>query len=261
MKKLFFVLFAFCAGIGFADAQSTLKVRLADNSPFNISVNGRYFNRQGTSITLGDLPPGRQHIKIHTIVHDRWGRGYDRVIYQGTVNTEYRMATHFVYDPYTRRITIKETPTDGGYVSAPDEGNNDDRYRSDDRGNNNDDQGRRSNDDAVASNKNSSMPAASPVPMGSFTDERSDKLKTKVDAKKTDTEKLALIKDELRKETLTTIQVGVMMDWFLFESTKVEFLKWAYNNTTDKDFYSDLAAKLNYKSSKDELSQFLKDRK
>src|SRR5262249_40457197 len=115
MKKLLFVLFMLLTASICSMAQSTLQVRLADNSRFKVAVNGRHFNRLGTSITVGDLPPGRHHLKIYSVAYDRWGRGYERTIYQGRVNTEYRMATHFVYDPYTRSINIREVLADEDY--------------------------------------------------------------------------------------------------------------------------------------------------
>jgi hypothetical protein len=265
MKKMFAFLITVLFASQFSIAQSTLRVRLADNSRFNISVNGRHFNRHGSSITVGDLPPGKHHLKIYVVAHDRWGSAYDRVIYQGSVYTNYRMLTLFVYDPYTRRIKLKEMPADRNDEQPL--ANTDNQYRAnyDDRSGGN--KGGRNSDiddeqNPTATDKaERTLPAASPIAVGSFTDAETVKLKERSDAKKTDTEKLKLVKDALKRETLGTIQVDGIMDWFLFESTKLEFVKWAYDITIDRENYRSLTSKFEYKSSKEELEQFIRNRK
>lgn len=264
MKQLTTLLFVLLAGAGGTNAQSLLRVHLADNSRINISVNSRYFNKRGTTVTVGDLPGARHYLKIFGVTYDRWGRVYDRLIYQGTVSTYDGMITNFIYDPYTRRVTMRTNPIDdsrNGYA----------QNQPTDRYNGNRDivpdlstppaQPPAPEDDTKVSPQQGGTPAASPVGTSTLTDQASDKIKTKVDAKGTDTEKMKYLKEALRNETLTTFQVSYMMDWFLFESTKLEFARWAYNITTDKEYYDDLAAKFNYNSSKEELQQFLESTK
>jgi hypothetical protein len=273
MKKLFLLLLVASIGLTDAVAQSQLRVHLADNSRISVAVNGRRFNTRGTSVTVGDLPPGRHSLRIFALTYDRWGRSYDRIVYQGSVVTSYLMATHFVYDRYSRRVDVRNISLDGAYSSLSSGQHPDNsQYRmnyddgSDRNANINSYEKYDKNQPAVTDDENKvnpsqSGPVASPVPTGSFDDAESEKLKSKVDAKGTDTEKLKLIKESLKRETITTFQVSYIMDWFLFESTKVEFAKWAYTITTDKDFYNDISAKFNYKSSKEELDTFLQNRR
>ncbi len=271
MKKLLVVILSFFVSMNCVLAQTLLRVRLADDSRFNISVNGRHFNKQGTSITVGDLPPGKHFLKIYSVAYDRWGSAYDRVIYQGSVVTNYRMITQFVYDPYTRRVNIKDIPSGENGGPVPDYQNPDNnQYRAyyDNGSGKKYSQKEQDNSDNSAppvandaGNSASGVPAASPVPAGTFADTELEKLKARTDAKNTDTDKLKLVKEALKKETVTTFQVSAIMDWFLFESTKLEFAKWAYNITTDQDFYGDLSSKFDYKSSKEELEQFIKSRR
>lgn len=273
MKRLFLLLVVASACIAEVAAQSVLRVQLADNTRFNMSVNGRHFNRRGTSVTVGDLPSGVHFLKIFKVGYDRWGNYFDRLIYQGTVTTRYGMITNFVYDPFTRRITARNMPQDSytgygnnhpdnnqyrGYYKDGSTGNDDQYNQQQSMPDNSSPAQPMVNDDPSPT---PGAPAASPLPAGSLSDDDADKLKTKVAAKATDTEKLKFLKDVLSKETVTTFQVSTMMEWFLFESSKLEFAKWAYAITTDKDYYGDLAAKLSYKNSKDDLEQFLNSKK
>ncbi len=242
--------------VGSVHAQSQLKIRLADNGRFNVSVNGRYFDRRGTSVTVGDLPPGRHKVKIFRMVYDRWGRSFNNLVYTGWVNTDYKMVTYLTYDPYIRAARIREVPF-GNTPERVNPGEPDSHYNEGYPEPEPDVKSSVAVPDKPAEKPKNDM-AASPVPTGSLTDEKAKAIKDKVAGKKTDTEKFNLIRSELAGATFTTIQVCVFMDCFLFESTKVDFAKWAYKNTADKEFFSDVVAKLSLKESKDEMNRFLK---
>jgi len=271
MKKITTLIVAAIAISGQVAAQSVLRVRLADNSRFNVSVNGRYFDRKGTSVTVGDLPAGNHYVKIYKVSFDRWGRAFDRTIFQGTVRTRNGMLSQMVYDPYSRRMGVNLIPENNGTNRPQDTYNDPTRAQYNDV----------SEPDRMANKEKQDVsneplpsvvevdnndvpkgrPAASPMPEGSMTDNDMDALKAKVAAQKTDTEKLKLLKSELRKETITTLQLSEMLDWMLFESTKVELAKWTYHITEDKDFFGDIFSKFSYQSSKDELKLLMDNRK
>ncbi len=271
MKRTASLILAVFAMYCQVSAQSVLRVRLADNTRFNVSVNGRYFDRKGTSITVGDLPAGNHYVKIFKVSYDRWGRVFDRTIFQGTVRTRNGMVSHMVYDPYAKRMGVNLVPDSNVPASRP--AFNDDQNRA--KYNDVPEPSRMAKQDRPVSayepepaqvapernNPPSDQPPASPMAEGSMTDSDVEALKGKVDGQKTDTEKLKLLKSELRKETITTFQLATMLDWLLFESTKVELAKWAYYITKDKDFFSDIFYKFGYQSSKDELKQFAEDKK
>jgi len=239
------------SGIVPAGAQSALKVRLTDNSPLNVAVDGRYFNKRGTSVTVGDLPPGKHFVQVYNFMRGYNGRGREHIIFEGKVRTTEGMMTLLEYDPYNRQSDIHDMEMPAVNMN-PEQG----QYRNND--NNND---RRYEDNGYSyprrRNSNDAQPAS---PVSSVTETRIDQLKTTVNAKKTDTEKTNLLKSELQNEQLTTSQVGMMMDWLSFESAKVEFAEWAYNLTLDKENFADLESKLTYKNFQDDLDKFLKSK-
>jgi len=71
---------------------------------------------------------------------------------------------------------------------------------------------------------------------------------------------MKVLKDALANETFVTYQVGNMMDWFSFESSKVDFAEWAYTKTVDKENFTDLENKLTYKNYRDDLDKFIKSK-
>lgn len=221
-----------------------LRVQLADNSPFTISVDNRYFNNRGTSITVGDLPRGRHRLQIFSYKEGRRGRGYEDEIYSGIVKTHDGMITMFGFDPYSGGTQVSEQPMGEYSQGLPPQAGDQQQPPADNYQN------------------QSSQPVASPAPqkMGSLTDAKIDQLKTNVASKKTDTEKMNLLKDQLKNEQLTTNNVADIMDWFSFESTKVDFAKWAYNITIDREYYTDLENKFTYKNYMDDLDKFIRSR-
>lgn len=82
-------------------------------------------------------------------------------------------------------------------------------------------------------------------------------LGNEVKAKLTDIDKIKLAKTRLADETYTTAQVREMLPWFNFEESRLEFAKWAYNNTVDKNNYHDIVNDLAYEASVKEFESFL----
>jgi hypothetical protein len=255
MKKFLIVLIAACAGFLNSGAQSMLKVHLADNSLINVSVDGRYFNKRGTSVTVGDLPSGRHLLQIYVVFQNQKGRARETVVYEGKVKTHEGAITIFQYDANSQNVQVDEQDINQYLNEHPIP--NAEQGAENQNQNQNQDQGNNANN---GNNDNNNAAAASPAPTGTLDDSKTDKLKTDVAGKKTDTEKMKVLKDALANETFVTYQVGNMMDWFSFESSKVDFAEWAYTKTVDKENFTDLENKLTYKNYRDDLDKFIKEK-
>ena len=271
MKNLSIVIIFLVAGSGTSIGQSMLKVSLRDNTTqISVSVDNRYFNRRGTSVTVGELPYGRHSLKIYSMVHDRRGRGYEEVIYNGMVKTYNGMISLLVFDPVTESTDLQEMEIDAYMANHPASnrgrfsGTSQADYNAEYSGSRNNGQADNRGQMTETTNANSQDEPASPIPadqLGTLTDSKYDDLKKKASEQETDTKKLTVLKDELKNERVNTSQVADMMDWFTFEASKVEFAKWAYSITADKAYYSDLENKFSYKASQDELDKFIREQK
>ncbi len=251
------------AGFTKSMGQSMLKVSLRDNATqISVSVDDRHFNKRGTSITVGELPYGSHYLKIYAMEYSRRGRGYEEVIYEGRVKTYNGMITLFVFDPATGGNDIQEMEIDAYTANHPIAGKG--RFSGSSRNEVNNGNNTNINNNNTAVNNTTTEPAspvASPVSekFGTFTDSKFNQLKTKAAAKSTDTQKMGVLKDELKNEKVTTNQVADIMDLFIFEASKVEFAKWAYSITVDPEYFSDLESKFAYKASQDDLDKFIKE--
>lgn len=257
MKSSFLILFSLIVLNTGAIAQSMLKVHLADNSQINVAVDGRYFNKTGTSVTVGDLPAGRHKLAIYTVVRTRYGRGREEMVYSGKVFTHEGNITIFSYDPYNHEKNEEEQDINSYTQNNPVPPARKPLHNGADTYGNNPPQVNNNNNDYNNDNKYIPSPAASPT--GTLTDVKIDQLKTRVMDKKTDTDRMKLMKDALGGETMTTSQVGNMMDWYNFEDSKVQFAKWAYPNIVDKENFGTLESKLSYQNYVDDLDKFIKE--
>lgn len=111
-------------------------------------------------------------------------------------------------------------------------------------------------------NDNSVPPAISQADQPTSVDQPfMDRLKKKVDAKITDTNKLKALKDGLAEQTVSTAQVNAMMGWLNFEASRVDLAKWAYDKTVDKQNYPQLEGQFSFHSSKNELDDYINSKR
>jgi hypothetical protein len=211
-------------------------------------------------------------MRIYGTIRKRNGKLKEAVIYEGQVITYAGMISVLVYDPATGNLDVhsedantylKNNPLPQN-ATVPNGGN----YDAVGNGYTNNNNGANNTIDNNApdnnSTNNSNGPVASPVAMqniGTLTDSKVSDIKTKVEAKKTDTDKMKVLKDELKNERVGTDNVAMMMDWLNFESTKLEFAKWAYTIVEDKENFAMLGDKFTYKTYQDEFDQFAKEHK
>ncbi len=223
LPRFLFLTCALVAAVSTVNAQSLLKVLTTDGRRINVMLDGRYFNKTGTSVTIGDLPRGKHRIKIFNATPGRRGRLYEEVIDEGKVRTEDGMVTLLTLDPDADKVDMQEQDINTYLAAHP-------IPKPSNQQNNN------------YTNGNSRYPGQSmqqPL-QATLTTSKIDQLKTDVAGKNTDTEKMNIAKDELKSETFTTQQVGTMMDLFSFESSKLDFVEWAYDKTLDKNYYQTL---------------------
>lgn len=247
MKKLLFTLILMAVTVANLFAQSRrsiIKVRLSDNSRLAVSINDRYYDKQGTSITIGDLPAGRHYIKIYRYVPYATGRGGKaRVVYSGGIRLSEGTISEFTYDVRRNEIYATTEFIDDTYDDRRDD-RRDDRYddRRDDRYEEHDD---------IYNNRRGRV----------WTQQDMSDLKKRADDRMMDGEKQKLMQSVLQDRRYTTEQMRTMLNWLSFESTKVEVAKWGYDNVSDKQNYWKLESEFTFSSSKDEFNNYINGRR
>jgi hypothetical protein len=267
MKKILVLLMLVSIGITDLSAQpewrptysGILRVRLSDNYPITIALDGRYFEKHGPSLTIGDLPPGRHYLKIYTFTPDGEGEARAHLVFEGRVKVFRDAITNLIFNATTGDMNISEGNDDSFNEPEPE------KVR-----------GRKimpegpaianvQPDTAVRTVEPKENKAAPPdlskPPYPKLVKNDLDKLGNKVNAKVTDTDKLKELQSGLAKKALSTKQLKIVLTWLTFESSRVEFAKWAYSHTIDKQNFRDIVSSLKYQESKDELNGYINSAK
>jgi transposase-like protein len=80
-------------------------------------------------------------------------------------------------------------------------------------------------------------------------------LKVQVDLKNSDSEKMKLLQSQLSGFSLTTTQLSDMLDWLLFEGSRLELVKWSYERLSDPGNVLNLKSKFSFASSKSDIDK------
>jgi hypothetical protein len=229
MKKAIFTLVILLAGLTQLAAQSKkaiLKIMLSDGNPLTVTVNNRQYSKHGKAITISDLPAGNQYIRVYEYKPYRDERGGNaRLIYSGYVRTRRNTLTVANINPATGAMRVK--------TMVPEDENNN-PYREEDNY-------RRHDNNSLSSRD-------------------IDDLKKRVEDRITDTDKMKLMKSALGNSNYYTGNVQQMMSWLSFESSRLEFAKWAYTNVIDSKNYSKLESEFSFSSSKDEFNEYIQSK-
>jgi hypothetical protein len=235
MKKIFLTCIAVIGAVVIAIAQqkqrSVIRVALSDDSRLAISIDDRYYDKQGRSLTVGDLPAGRHRLKIYSFVpyKNRKG-GRARTLYSGMITISEGTITYLTYDINSDKLRAKTE-----YLETNNWNNETDATRP------------MTPRDHTYSNQLNGQDISA--------------LKAAVDERITDTDKQKLVQSVLEGSSYTTEQVRTIISWFNFESTKLDVAKWAYKGVSDKQNYWKVESDFTYTSSKDEFNTYISSQK
>src|SRR5690606_9876656 len=112
MKRLLFLSFMllFSASVVFAQSRrSTIRFSLSDGSRIAVSLNGRYFNKTGRTLTVGDVPGKKQNVKVYRYrPYARKNGGKATLVFSGKVKIEKGGMYNAVVDAKTGQLYLTE---------------------------------------------------------------------------------------------------------------------------------------------------------
>lgn len=229
---LLFIITASIPAMAQYSQRSVLEIRMNDHEPIVVSVDGRYYNKHGRTVTIGNLPRGWHDLRVYEYLEYKKGGARAKLLYTGRIRIDAGTVTHCVVDRQTGRMRTRTMDIEDAYLDY-DQPDNNDRYNDNER------HERKSN---------------------ALNNEDLNDLKARVEDRITDTERLKLMKSVLEQRTYYSVQVRTMVDWLAFESSKLDFAKWSYERALDKQDYWKLEDVFSFSSSKDEFNQYISSR-
>ncbi len=219
------------------DFQSA-EIRTYNYAPINVWIDGRLIIEKPVSlIKIHEISPGKHWLKIVKYKTGHFHH-YRQLIYKGYVFIKPNCRIEIIVDPANRLQVIQHY-----YRSR-----HHDRYRHHEFEDRDDDdvngayyEGRnyRTGGDAILSKH------------------EFKNLKRLIRAQSFESEKLNVVKQNLQNHWISSKQVRDIMYLLNYESSRLNFAKYAYDYTIDKDHYYRVYDAFNYRSSADELDLFL----
>lgn len=245
-----------------------LRLRLNDRSLIAVNIDGRYFNKGTTSLTLDGLPAGLHRVEVYRVSSYS---GRNTRIYTGTVRLNRETVHTAIIDVDRRSMRLYaesiEESSDEEYIKGNRPG---ERYNRDgSAGGNQSDSNSPIKDNRNERDNGDNREGYGSYPRGradqrntsgTFSQRNMDDLRSRVKSLITDIDKDSLLRDKLQSASLTSAQVREMLSWLSFESTRLDFSKWAYNRVIDPANYHQLEEVFTFSSSKKEFNEAINRR-
>lgn len=221
---------------------SVLNLRISDNSPFKLYIDGSYAGRANGTMRIDNMQPGKHMLQV-TRINRMWGSIREEVVYGSGIVLGANTESWVTVLPELRKIKFDNivalaTPgcTPAVEPVTP-----------------------------VLPGRNTCTPTPSaPVfepagPVGPFAMAPADfeQLKRTIDNAGFESTRLTIFKQALAYNYFTTAQVRDLMNLFWFESSKLDVAKLAYNKTVDPYNYYLVNNEFNFSSSVNALGDYI----
>ena len=213
---------------------SVLQLQLDDQSPIAVSIDGRYYQQKARHLTIDRLPPGRHYLRVYALRLSRSGRERRVLVYEGRVRT--LAGAISICEVHTRRgvMRVRTRPLEAHT--------------------------RQEHDRPVRfQDEQMEEPDIPEAAAGLRAPELQD-LKQQVQERITDAEKIKLIQQSVSGKSLNTADVGTMMDWLVFESSRLELAQWAFRYVSDPGRYESLTDAFTFQENRDAFTRLLRER-
>jgi hypothetical protein len=221
---------------------SVLNLRINDNSPFKLYIDGSYAGRTNGTMRIDNMQPGKHMLQV-TRINRMWGSVREEVVYGSGIVLGANTESWVTVLPELRKIKFDNivalaTPgcTPAIEPVTP-----------------------------VLPGRNNCTPVptapvfepAGPIAPCAMAPADFEQLKRTIDNAGFESTRLTIFKQALAYNYFTTAQVRELMDLFWFESAKLEVAKLAYDKTIDPHNYYLVNNEFSFSSSVNALGDYI----
>jgi hypothetical protein len=224
MKKfitiVLFSIFAIAAFAQYGHRESRLYLKLRDNSPFSVKLDGRFYDNFNDRFRIGHLQPGWHKLAVF----QRNINGGSRMVYRGNIEIPECSKVYAVINRHNNLEIIKIIPIDHGGGN----GYNNNNYNN---------------------NNNYSYQPEVTLNM--------QQLRFSLDKASFESDKLSIAKQAVRTNGVYSDQVLEILNFFNFESSRLDFAKYAYRFCADQNNYYTINNGFTFNSSIRDLNSYI----
>jgi hypothetical protein len=203
---------------------SIMRFHASDNSMIKLKIDNRFFNKIARTITVAEIPEGKHIIQVYQAEPFSTRPG-DKLteIYSGTFRTYDAIQYTCTIDPFINAMDIKEKEASEVFYSYS---------------------GQNVMNTDKQANKNYTLLSASEL----------TQIKLSINEQSADVEKLKKAVALCNARQLNTVQVEEIIKLFLFESTRLDYIKSIHDQIIDKENVKVLKSYFELDSSKEALN-------
>jgi hypothetical protein len=219
-------------------AQTKLSVTLVGNSAVRIVIDDRNYICQDNSLTIDDLTPGYHSVKLFLVKKEKWNNpGYGQMVYNANLILKSQFYTDVVVNRFGKALVDEQPLSRGDFY---------DNGGKDWDNNNN-------NNHPVVTNP---RPPQQPQQMQ---DNAFVAAREAIRKESFDNNKMALAQQIADNNYFSTAQVKELVKLFSFDERKLDFAKYAYGRTVDKNNYFMINEVFSFSKSKEELADYIRN--
>jgi len=203
---------------------SIMRFHSSDNCLLKIKIDNRFFNKIARTVTVAEIPEGKHIIQVYMAepFSTRPGEKLTE-IYNGTIRTYDAIQYNCTIDPFINSMDVKEKEASEVFYSYS---------------------GQNVMNADKQANKNYSLLSASEL----------TQIKLSINEQSADVEKLKKAVALCNARQLNTVQVEEIIKLFLFESTRLDYIKTIHDQIIDKENIKVLTSYFELDSSKEALN-------
>jgi len=221
--------------------QSILNLRMSDNSPFKVFLDGRQVIETGNVVRVTNLSGGKHFLQVQKIGKG-WGHGngygHSRLAFSGAIMLTGNAESWVTVYPEMQKVKFDDIRA----FANPNQCHPKLPVR-----------------DRCENELQNRVPIAPVTPIGPMPMCQSDfsQLKQTINNAGFESTRMNIFKQALPYNYFTTAQVRELMDLFWFENSKLELAKLAYPKTVDQNNYYLVNNEFSFSSSVNELGDFI----
>lgn len=282
-QKLFVIIFCLSSLVSFAQPTS-LSIASNNHERFWLYLNNTPQNNQSVeSICVSNLTPNDYTIKVILDNYNRTemstslrmkpsGNNYIIQYFPNENRISIESVNYAIQTTYSMSLAFVTGVMQAGMeMDAQMNGNNHGHHNNNDGHHNNNDHhgnndGHHNNNDHHGNNdghhNDYGHPTPPPIPAPQICSGRDlEQIVRLIEDESFEDSKLTIAKQAVSSQLMTTEQLTRIARLFTYEDTKLEFLKYAYDYCFDKNKYYLVNSVFTYSSSKDEMNEYIQERK
>lgn len=227
-------------------AQSKLSITMVGNGAIRAVIDDRNYICQDNSLTIEDLAPGYHSVKLFLVRKERWNNAaYGQQVYNANLLIKSQYYTDIVVNRFGKTLVDEQPLTRGDYYDNMDRGNG--GYG----GNNGKDWDNHDNRPGQGYNN--------PRAPQQMSDDAFAMAREAIRKESFDNTRMTVAQQIADNNYFTTAQVKELVKLFAFEDRKLDFAKYAYARTLDRNNYFTINEVFSFSRTKEDLADYIKN--